>query len=328
MRVSIVVARGLTDAGLSIALDVLRAANSICQRLGRRRPFVVTVCSHDGRPVRTAAGLRLGGLSRFSVAARAEALLVPGTWLETDADAARWMKGPEFRRLVEVVQRARRGGALLLGSCTGVFVLGAAGVLDGQVATTSWWLAQGFGRACPLVKLDPSRALVVQPGVVTAGAVFAMADLALHLVRTVVGPQVASLVTRYLLLDEHPAQTPYMALTQLTADDEVLRRAERWLREHLKEPFVLATLAKAVGASPRTLARRVKAALATSPGRWVRRVRAEEALRLLETTALPIERVAEAVGFGSGLALRRAVRARSGTTPREARRRVQGAEHR
>ena len=324
MRVSLAIADGFTDAGLAIALDVLRAANSTCRRLGRRAPFAISVCSHDGRPVRTASGLRLGGLRPFSVAARADALLVPGTWLETPEEAVSWLRGRPYARAVALVEKANRRGALVLGSCSGTFVLGGAGLLDGKPATTTWFLSPVFARAFPLVRLDATRALVALPRVVSAGAVFAMADLAIHLVRTQAGPAVARVVTRHLLLDEHPAQAPYMALTQLAADDPLLAKAERWMRLHLEQGFDLAALARGVGASQRTLARRVAASLSSTPGRWLRRVRAEEALRLLETTPLPIERVAERAGFGSALSLRRALREVTKATPSEARRRVRG----
>ncbi|MBK7534863.1 MAG: helix-turn-helix domain-containing protein [Myxococcales bacterium] len=325
MRVSIAVADNMTDAGIAIALDVLRTANAVCRNLRRKEPFAITVCSPRGRPVRTAAALRVTGLSSFAVAARAQVLLVPGTWIERDEDVPAHLASPGFAELVALVARVYRRGGSVMGSCSGVFALGMAGVLDDQVATTSWWLAPSFARACPRVALDPSRALVPLRRLATAGAVFAMADLALHLVRTTVGPQVADVVTRYLLLDEHPAQAPYMALTQLAAGDELLVRAERWIRAHLTGPISLRTLARAIGASERTLARRVAASLATTPAHWVRRIRAEEAARLLETTAVPIERVAERVGFGSSLSLRRALRGHAGVTPRELRQRARQA---
>lgn len=325
MRICLAIADGCTDSGLAIALDVLRAANSICRRGGRRQPFSVTICSHDGRPVKTAAGLRLGGLKTFSTAASADALIVPGTWLETPEEAASWLQSRPFARAAALAQKAARRGALVLGSCSGTFVLAGAGLLDGKPATTTWFLSPVFARAFPLVRLDASRALVALPRVVTAGAVFAMADLALHLVRTHAGPAVARQVTRHLLLDEHPAQAPYMALAQLAADDPLLTKAERWMRLHLEDPIDLAALARAVGSSQRTLARRVAASLSSTPGRWLRRLRAEEALRLLETTPLPIERVAERAGFGSALSLRRAMREITKSTPSEARRRARGA---
>lgn len=323
MRVAIAVGPGFTDSGVSIALDVLRTANAILSRQGRAPRFEVTVCSADGRPVASAAGLRVEALKRFVDAARAHVLFVPGTWFETEGEVLGWLETKAFRSMVELVRRAHARGAQVLGSCSGTFVLGRAGLLDGLAATTSWWLARAFARSCPLVQLDPTRALIAHPRIATAGAVFAQADLSLHLVRMTAGPQLASLVTKYLLLDEHAGQAPYMALSQLVSGDEVLEHAERWLRSHLSEALDLPALCRAIGTSPRTLSRRVQTALSTSPARWVGRLRAEEATRLLETSRDSVERVAERVGFGSAATLRRELLALLGASPRAVRRRAQ-----
>ncbi|MBK6684965.1 MAG: helix-turn-helix domain-containing protein [Deltaproteobacteria bacterium] len=320
MLITIAASEGLTDSGLSIALDVLRAANAIYQRTqGGSAPFRVSVASRDGRPVTLASGLQIAGLRSDRQCARSELWLVPGAWAETNSEVERWLAGREFGRLAHTLERAAGRGAKLYGSCTGVYAIAATGILDGLEATTSWWLTKPFLRAFPKVKLDPRQALIAHRRVATAGAVFAQADLALHLVRTALGPNIGSLVTRYLLLDEHPAQASYMALTQIQADDPLLRRAEVHLRRHLPRLRGVPELAKAIGASPRTLARRTEAALGLSPGRWLRRLRVEEAARQLQTTTTSIADIAEDVGLGSAATLRRELRRELGRSPRELR---------
>ena len=328
MRISILVGPGATDSGLSIALDVLRAANAIHQRsarsAARRPPFEVSVVSSDGRPVTLASGLRVGGLVAARHAARADVWMVPGTWAETEADVERWLRGPAFAAQARVVERAAARGARLYGSCTGAYVVASTGVLDEHEATTSWWLTGPFLRAFPRVTLDVRRALIAHRHAATAGAVLAQADLALHLVRTTLGPSIASQVTRYLLLDEHAAQAPYMAVSQLRADDPLLHRAESYLRRHLDQVSGVPELARAIGTSPRTLARRTQLALGVSPGRWLRRLRVEAAAHRLETTHTPVEEVAEQVGLGSAATLRRELRRELGRSPRELRARHTG----
>lgn len=322
MLITVAASEGLTDSGLAIALDVLRAANAITRRqAGGAAPFRVRVASRDGRPVTLASGLQLAGLRSDRQCAQSDLWLVPGAWAETNSDVERWLAGQTFARLARTLERAAHRGAKLYGSCTGVYAIAATGILDGLEATTSWWLTRPFLRAFPKVKLDPRRALIAHRRVATAGAVFAQADLALHLVRTTLGPTTANLVTRYLLLDEHPAQASYMALTQLQTDDPLLRRAETHLRRHLDQVRGVPELAKAIGASPRTLARRTEVALGLSPGRWLRRLRVEEAARLLETTTHSIEGIAEQVGLGSAATLRRELHRELGRSPRELRRR-------
>lgn len=319
MKVAIALQDGFTDAGLSIALDVLRAANSLCRLAKRREPFEILVCAPTRRGVLTASSLRLSGTATYEDIESADALLVPGTWMESERELMSWLESKPFFRMVDIVRATRARGAMVLSSCSGTFAVGQSGILDGLSATTTWWLAPFFQRAFPKVALDASKAIVAHRHVVTAGAVFAQADVCLHLVRQKAGPEIARRVTRYLLLDEHSGQAPYMAIEQLLSDDPLLRAAEKRIRNH---PGVLSVpdLAREIGASERTLARRVRSALSTSPGRWIRRVRAESAAQMLETTKLGVEEVADRAGFGSAAALRRELRDLVGRTPRALRR--------
>lgn len=327
MQVTIAAGPGLTDSGVSIALDVLRAANAITSRLHPKAPppFDVRVASRDGRPITLASGLRLGGLVADRSRRSSEVWLIPGTWAETEADVEGWLNGRDFAALAHTLERAAGRGARLYGSCTGAYAVAATGLLDGLTATTSWWLCGPFRRHFPAVELDPRQALIAHRRAATAGAVFAQADLALHLVRTSIGPTVAGLVTRHLLLDEHPSQGAYMAVHQQQVNDPLLAKAERYLRQDLAAAHDVPSLAKAIGASPRTLARRTQAALGLSPGRWLRRLRVEAAAIALETSGRSVEEVAVDVGLGSSATLRRELRRELGRSPSELRRRRPGS---
>jgi transcriptional regulator GlxA family with amidase domain len=72
--------------------------------------------------------------------------------------------------------------------------------------------------------------------------------------------------------------------------------------------------------SPRTFARRFRAATGTTPLQWLLRQRVLMAQRLLETTDEPVERVAEHCGFGSAAVLRGHFHRQVRTTPQQYRR--------
>jgi transcriptional regulator GlxA family with amidase domain len=99
--VSVPVAIGLgvldevTDSGVSIALDVFRAANALRTRTGGTPPFTVQVGSVDGRPVRTASGLRLGVHGDLASLRECDVFLVPGCWVEGDEAVARFLTRPD-----------------------------------------------------------------------------------------------------------------------------------------------------------------------------------------------------------------------------------------
>jgi transcriptional regulator GlxA family with amidase domain len=218
----------------------------------------------------------------------------------------------------ELLAAADRG-AIAGASCTGTFMLAATGLLDHRTVTTTWWLAGVFRRTFPLVRLEVARALTVDGTVLCAGSVLAIADLAFAVISRTAGPSLARSSSQVLLLDTHPSQAPYMALEHLRIDDPLVRDAERWVDRNLSEPFSIPDLARGVGTSTRTLARRLDAALGVGPSGFVEGIRLRLARHLLETTTLPLEQVAARVGYSDTGTLRRMLRRRLGRTPRDLR---------
>jgi transcriptional regulator GlxA family with amidase domain len=319
-RIAVLALDGVTDSGVSVALDVLRAANAIVRRRGQREPFSVSVLSRNGQPVTTGAGLRLGVHGAWSRAKSCEVVLVPGCWLETPADVSTLLARGDVMACGELLRSAARRGAVLGASCSGAFVLALAGLLDGHRATTTWWLGPELRRRFPAIEVDEAQSLVSEGNLLCAGTVFAMADLALALVTRAVGPTVARQVMKVLLLDAHASQGPYMVLNQLANDEPAVRAAEAWARRNLSKPMSIAQLARAASLSPRTLARRLEHSLGLSPVAFLQRIRLETATQLLETSRLSLDEVAARVGYQDAGTLRRLLRRERGVSPHQLRR--------
>jgi transcriptional regulator GlxA family with amidase domain len=327
-RVAVLIAEGFTDSGLSVTLDVFRCANSLAQRSGQGRPFEISVVSARGGRIRAASGLVVEPTRSVRAAARADIVLVPGFWVEDAAAMDAALEREDMRRLIGALRAAHARGAVVGSSCGGTFLLAESGALDGLTGTTAWWLAPHLKQRRPQVEVDAARALIAHGRVISAGAVFAQADLALYLVARFAGPSLARRCARVLLLDAHPAQAPYMAISYLTTNDPSVRRAESWVREHLADDFDVALLARKAGTSPRTLARRLAAAVGLSPIRFVQRLRVEAAVHLLRTTRLSLEEIGARVGYSDANALRRLIRRETSSTPKELRRGAAGASGR
>ncbi|HTJ46675.1 MAG TPA: helix-turn-helix domain-containing protein [Kofleriaceae bacterium] len=320
--VAILVADGIADSGLAVALDILRAANAICARQGKLPVFDPYVASPKGGRVRAASGLTIDGTKPAIRAAGAHFVLVPGLWVETPADLDRVLARDDLEPNLRAIARAHARGAVIGSSCSGAFQLAKTGILDGRRATTTWWLAGELRRRFTAIDVIEGEALIVDDRIITAGAVFAVADLALNLVARWVGPGVARETARVLLLDRHASQASYMALRFTATDDPIVRKAETWARAHLDEAFDMGTLARKAGASQRTLARRLEEAVGTSPIGFVQRLRVETAIHLLETSRLSIDEISARVGYADAETLRRLVRRETGLAPREIRRRI------
>jgi transcriptional regulator GlxA family with amidase domain len=203
-------------------------------------------------------------------------------------------------------------------ACIGTFVMAESGLLDGQTATTTWWLSPLFRKRYPEVLLDESTMIVQSGRFVTAGAALSHMDLALWLIRSV-SPELASLTARYLIVDARPSQSAYALSDHLLHSDPIVQRFERWARSHLTRGFSLDDAARAAGASKRTLARRTENVLGKSPLSYFQGLRVEQAVHLLKTGDASIDEVAARVGYADGATLRALLRRRLNVGVREIR---------
>lgn len=324
---------GVADGPLGIGLEIVGAAARLTKAgaapLPRDREAPrQRVVSVDGRGVRTAAGRSIdvdGALSMRALRA-GDALVLPGLGLPTPRELATGLAREDIARGAALVARIATRGVLVAASCSATFVLASAGVLDGRAATTTWWLGGEFARRFPRVALRTDRMVVDAGGALTAGSAFAHADLVLAVLARMIGPTAAHTVARYLVLDERASQARYMVTEHLRSADPAVRALELFVTKHIARQVTVHEMARATATSPRTLARRVYAALGTTPQRFAQRLRASHAAHLLETTDHSVDEVAERVGYADAAAFRRVFRRETGESPR-ARRAVRERQH-
>jgi transcriptional regulator GlxA family with amidase domain len=231
---------------------------------------------------------------------------------------------PEWGRpappdLLDALRAVHARGGRLVSVCTGAFLLAQAGLLDGRRATTHWMYTTEFAKAFPAVEVDQD-VLFVDAGnrVYTSAGTAAGIDLCLHIVRLDHGAEVANKVARRMVVppqrDGGQAQFVDAPMPELCTDDPIARTLD-WAITHLDESITVDGLAGRAMLSPRSFARRFRAATGTTPMQWLLRQRVLHAQRLLETSDLAVERVAERCGFGTATALRVHFRRVVGTTP-------------
>ena len=305
MRVSVLALDGVFDLGLAAVLDAFQTANELIEASRLTVPrFEVSVVGVR-RSVRTSQGLRVPVRSASRRAP--ECVVVPAIGFKRPGPLEAALTRADVRDSADALRSWARGGATMTAACIGTFVLAESGLLDGQRATTTWWLAPMFRSRYPEVRLEESNMLVTSGRYVTAGAALSHMDLTLFLIRGV-SPQLASLTARYLIVDSRPSQSVYALSDHLSHADPIVQRFERWARSRLSDGFSLDAAARAVGASKRTLARRMERVLGKSPLAYFQTLRVERAVHLLRTGSASVDEVAARVGYADGATLRTLLR--------------------
>ncbi|HEY1816032.1 MAG TPA: helix-turn-helix domain-containing protein [Kofleriaceae bacterium] len=312
MRIAVLVLDDIFDTGLSAVLDAFETADQLSE-VGR---FEVTAVGVRAR-AHTHHGLAVPVVAPPSRAP--DLVVVPAIACKRPDELLPALERPDVADAMDLLRRWEARGTRIAAACTGTFVLGKAGLLDGKRATTTWWLGPTFRKEFPAVELEDKQMVVIDRGVITAGAALAHLDLVLALIRDR-SPNLASLVARHLVLDDRASQAPFVATAHVAYDDELVKRFETWLRRRIAEPFELAKAARAIGTSERTLQRRVRAVLGKRPIELVQEIRLERAVHLLRTTKHGVDEIAQAVGYEDGSTLRTLLRRRLGTGVRELRR--------
>ncbi|MBB3001363.1 MULTISPECIES: transcriptional regulator FtrA [Paraburkholderia] len=267
------------------------------------------VCAAERGPLRAAGGVTVSAPYTLAMLDRAQTIVIPG-WRDADE------RPPEA--LLRKLRAAHARGARLCSICSGVFVLAAAGVLDGKRVTTHWRYAEALQERYPQLQVEADALYIDEGQVLTSAGSAAGIDMLLHLVRRDHGGEVANRVAQRLVVPPHRegGQAQFVPRPMPRDESSPLARLMDWVRANPRLEHSVASLAARAAMSPRTLQRQFLDATGMGPYEWVVRERVSVARDLLEARpTLSMERVAELAGFGSEESLRRHFRRIALTTP-------------
>jgi AraC family transcriptional activator FtrA len=266
------------------------------------------VCAVEPGPIRAAGGIVVQAPYAPGLLALADTIVIPG-WRDADE--------PPPPALLELIRAAHRRGARLCSICSGVFVLAAAGVLDGRRATTHWRYADKLAKRYPNIDVQPDHLYVDTGQVITAAGSAAGLDMLLHVVRRDHGARVGNLVAQRLVVAPHRegGQAQFLPRPMAQGGQGRLSKLMDWLRSHPERPHTVASMAERAAMSPRTLQRQFQQATGMGAVEWLIRERVAIVKEMLEVPDVPLAQIAERAGFGSEESLRHHFRRLAATTP-------------
>ncbi|HEY3831003.1 MAG TPA: GlxA family transcriptional regulator [Acidimicrobiia bacterium] len=302
-------------------LDVVGPAETFAMA-AREQPGAYEVVVAAATPTITASsGLVLGAAcTPAEIRGRIDTLIVPG-----GRGTAEALRDPAYLDAVRTLARRSRR---ITSVCSGAYLLAEAGLLDGKRATTHWSECERFARRYPNVALDGDAIYVHDGACWTSAGVTAGIDLSLALVDDDLGRDVALAVARQLVvfMRRPGGQSQFSAqLASQAASRDWLRELQAHIAEHPEADLSVAAIAQRCHMSERHLSRVFTRELGVTPAGYVERARVDVARGVLEQTALGLDAVADACGFGSVETLRRAFHRNVGVAPHDYRARFRRA---
>ena len=254
---------------------------------------ILTIGTEPG-PLRAANGVHVHADLQLAHADEAYDLLLvpggPGAYNECHPALLPWLRA--------AAPRARRFGSI----CTGAFVLGHAGLLDGHRVTTHWHYTDRLIKGFPKATVETDRIYLQDGRLITSGGVTAGIDLALSIIAQDHGRQVAVDVAKVLLvvMKRQGGQAQFSPMTAAVAPLETpITRVQNQVLAQLDQPLSIVSMAAQAGMSARHFARLFAKEVGMTPMAFVQGARIDRARHLLESTDLPLKTVAFRAGFGS-----------------------------
>jgi AraC family transcriptional regulator, transcriptional activator FtrA len=305
---ALVAYRGLRTFEYSIAADLF----------GHERAYLgvpwykTIVVSPERGTLSGVGGVQVRADAPFAAIERAQTIVIPG-WRDVEETPP--------AKLLDALRAAAKRRARIVSLCSGAFVLGAAGLLDGKRATTHWLFAESFKRQFPHTQFEPDVLYVDEGHLITSAGSAAGLDACLHLVRRDFGAAVANTVARRMVVAPHRegGQAQYVeapVAPRAARTGPSLGHSMDWARAHLHEPITVNDLASRAAVSPRTFLRRFTDAAGMPPNTWLQQERMARARRLLETrAAMSADDIALQCGYESIETFRAAFRRIVGVAP-------------
>jgi transcriptional regulator GlxA family with amidase domain len=301
MNIEILVHEGGSPSGLSLTLDAfdvatqLGIASGFAPRIGVVSPAAPLVGLRGGLHVSAAPLPRLSD---------AHTVIVIGVGSAAPEDIETRLQSPDLQHSAAWLKGRAAAGATVCAACTGVFVLGEAGLLKGKHATTTWWLAGVLARRYG-AKVNADEMVVADSTLLTGGTATAHLDVALHLISQIAGPELARETASRMTGSLGRRQGEFVKASDYATFAPLVAEIERMVCADLERQVSVNSIAEQLGVSARTLQRQVRSATGQPTARLIQKIRLEAAIRIASQPGSTVAHASERIGMSDASVLQR-----------------------
>ena len=302
---------GMVDVLSLSSLSFVREAEGETRKIAWSPEVVLT--SQDGNPIVDGHGRSITVDTNLDSIEKCDAVLIPGFIPDAQGHPPVNITNPKTRDWL--LQRFNQG-VLLCGSCSGVFVLGEAGLLDYRRCTTTWWLHDELRQRFPKANAMWASELIDAGGIVSAGGPMSWVNIALYIIKKLAGPETANVVADFSVVDAVPrSQSLYVPAGYHTTKDPFIAKAEHNIRKAHYKSVSTVDLASLMAISERTLNRKIKDLTGETPKAFIDSIRINQACTLLTTSNKTIKDIAYSLGYSDESVFRRLFKKKMKVSP-------------
>jgi transcriptional regulator GlxA family with amidase domain len=263
----------------------------------------VILASHDGEPITDGHGRRFEVDANIDSINQCDAVLIPGFIPNQHGQPPVTITNSKTQHWLSTRYQQ---GALLCGSCSGVFALGDAEILNKRRSTTTWWLHDELKQRFPSTQAIWASELIDDTGIISAGGPLSWVTITLYIVKKLAGIETAEIVADFSVVDAVPrSQNLYVPEGYQASKNPFLAKAEYAIRKAHYQAMSTADLATMMAVSERTLNRKLKELTGETPKAFIDGIRISHACTLLLTTKKSVKDIAFSLGYSDDAVFRR-----------------------
>jgi len=318
-KIGVLLSKDYKLLSVAAVLEVFETVNKFSAANKDSVPFDIHLLASEETIVQTkeALGYQLTALKDAPIM---QIILIPA-FTSDNMQASLMANQKCIPHLIAQYQR----GASLGSFCTGAFLLGASGLLNGKIATTHVDASNGFANAFPEVKLKVDKTVTQDGRLYTSGGATSSFHLLLHLIHEYCGREMAIRIAKVFAIDMDRENQSYFSTFQPSKDhtDELVAKAQRKIEQNYHDAATIEELIKDIPTSRRNIVRRFKLITGITPIEYLQQTRIEAAKQLLEKTSQQMNEIIFSTGYSDAKAFRKVFRKSVGMTPTEYREKFQ-----
>ncbi|UKT62191.1 GlxA family transcriptional regulator [Pedobacter mucosus] len=311
IKIGILLTKQYKLLSLAAILDVFETANKLHTNFGKNQPYSIDLLAFDKNEDNT---FRQYSIKLIHSELDYDLVIIPAFTTENLQEAISFN-----RQFIPWIQNQYSKGAEIATVCTGAFLLGASGLLNGKVATTHIDASDAFANAFPAVKLMANKTVTQDGRLFTSGGATSSFHLLLHLLKIHCGKDIAIKAAKIFAIDMDRNNQLYFGsfLPLRIHNDDLVASAQEKIETNYQDISTIEEMIKDIPSSRRNIVRRFKLVIGITPIAYLQRTRIEAAKKLLEQTAEQMSEVIFKSGYNDPKAFRKVFRKSVGMTPTE-----------